>query len=48
LASLSSYDGLRSTWLPTNMAVALRDARDGSGYERVDRPRGEIFHSDWK
>jgi 6-phosphogluconate dehydrogenase len=47
-ASLSYYDGFRSTWLPSNMAVALRDAREGSGYERVDRPRGESFHSEWK
>jgi 6-phosphogluconate dehydrogenase len=47
-AALGYYDGLRSTWLPSNMAVALRDSREGSGYERVDRPRGEIFHSEWK
>jgi 6-phosphogluconate dehydrogenase len=48
LAAVSYYDGCRSTWLPTNMVAALRDAREGSGYERVDRPRGEVFHSDWK
>ncbi|MGA2547981.1 MAG: hypothetical protein ABSF43_15645 [Rectinemataceae bacterium] len=47
-AALSYYDGYRSTWLPSNMVVALRDSREGSGYERVDRPRGEIFHSEWK
>jgi 6-phosphogluconate dehydrogenase len=47
-AALSHYDGLRSTWLPSNMAVALRDSREGSGFERVDRPRGELFHSEWK
>jgi 6-phosphogluconate dehydrogenase len=47
-AALSYYDGYRSTWLPSNLVVALRDAREGSGYERVDRPRGEIFHSEWK
>ena len=47
-AALSFYDGYRSTWLPSNLVVALRDSREGSGYERVDRPRGEVFHSDWK
>jgi 6-phosphogluconate dehydrogenase len=47
-AALSYYDGFRSTWLPMNMVVAIRDSREGSGYERVDRPRGELFHSEWK
>jgi 6-phosphogluconate dehydrogenase len=48
MAALSYYDGFRSTWLPSNMVVAIRDSREGSGYERVDRPRGEVFHSEWK
>jgi 6-phosphogluconate dehydrogenase len=48
VAALSYYDGYRSTWLPSNMIVALRDSREGAGYERVDRPRGEVFHSEWK
>jgi 6-phosphogluconate dehydrogenase len=48
LAALSYYDGYRSTWLPSNLIVALRDGREGTGYERVDRPRGESFHSIWK
>ena len=47
-AAIAYYDGYRSTWLPSNMIVALRDSREGSGYERVDRPRGEVFHSEWK
>jgi 6-phosphogluconate dehydrogenase len=47
-AALGYYDGLRSTWLPANMVVALRDFREGTGYERIDRPRGEAFHSEWK
>jgi 6-phosphogluconate dehydrogenase len=47
-AAIAYYDGLRSTWLPANMVIALRDSSEGSGYERVDRPRGESFHSDWK
>ncbi len=47
-ACLQFYDQCRSTWLPANLVRALRDARASEGYERVDRPRGEIFHSDWK
>jgi 6-phosphogluconate dehydrogenase len=47
-AALSYYDGIRSTWLPSNLVVALRDSLEGTLYERVDRPRGEAFHSDWK
>ncbi|HET7839447.1 MAG TPA: hypothetical protein VFL04_06775 [Rectinemataceae bacterium] len=47
-ACLQFYDQCRSTWLPANLVRALRDARGGEGFERVDRPRGEIFHSDWK
>ena len=47
-AALSYYDGLRSTWLPSNLIAAIRDAREGSLYERVDRSRGETFHSEWK
>jgi 6-phosphogluconate dehydrogenase len=47
-AALSYYDGIRSTWLPSNLVAALRDSREGTLYERVDRPRGEAFHSEWK
>jgi 6-phosphogluconate dehydrogenase len=47
-AALSFYDGYRSTWLPSNLANALKDSFLGLGFERVDRPRGEIFHSEWK
>lgn len=47
-AALSYYDGYRSTWLPANLVQAQRDRFGAHGYERVDRPRGESFHSDWK
>lgn len=47
-AALSFYDGYRSTWLPANLLQALRDRFGGHGYERVDRPRGEIYHSEWR
>ena len=47
-AAVSFYDGYRSTWLPANLLQALRDRFGAHGYERIDRPRGERFHSDWK
>ncbi len=47
-AALSFYDGYRATWLPANLVQALRDRFGAHGYERIDRPRGESFHSDWK
>jgi len=47
-AALSFYDGYRSTWLPANLTNALKDSFLGLGFERIDRPRGEKFHSDWK
>ncbi len=47
-AALMLYDCYRATWLPANLANALRDSSQGSGYERVDRPRGELFHSEWR
>ena len=46
-SALSFYDGYRSTWLPANLIQALRDRFGAHGYERIDRPRGESFHSDW-
>ena len=47
-AALSYYDGIRSTWMPSNLIVAIRDSRERTLYERIDRPRGEEFHSEWK
>lgn len=47
-SALGFYDSYRSTWLPANLIQALRDGLGGVGYERIDRPRGEIFHSEWK
>jgi 6-phosphogluconate dehydrogenase len=47
-AAIAYYDGYRSTWLPANLVLALGDHAASRGYERVDRPRGERFHSEWK
>ncbi len=47
-AAVSSFDGQRSSWLPANLIQALRDRFGGHGFERVDRPRGEIHFADWE
>ena len=46
-SGLSYLDGLRSARLPANLLQAQRDYFGAHGYERVDRPRGEFFHTDW-
>ena len=46
-AALAFYDSYRAARLPANLIQALRDYFGAHGYERVDRPRGEWFHTDW-
>jgi 6-phosphogluconate dehydrogenase len=46
-AALSYFDGYRSARLPANLLQAQRDYFGAHTYERVDRPRGEFFHTDW-
>jgi 6-phosphogluconate dehydrogenase len=46
-AALGYYDGLRTARLPANLLQAQRDYFGAHTYERVDRPRGEFFHTDW-
>jgi 6-phosphogluconate dehydrogenase len=46
-AALSFYDGYRSARLPANLIQAQRDYFGAHTYERIDRPRGEFFHTDW-
>jgi 6-phosphogluconate dehydrogenase len=46
-SALSFYDGYRSPWLPANLIQAQRDYFGAHTYERVDRPRGETFHTNW-
>lgn len=45
--ALSFYDGYRSPRLPANLIQAQRDYFGAHTYERIDRPRGEFFHTDW-
>jgi 6-phosphogluconate dehydrogenase len=46
-SALAYYDGYRSARLPANLLQAQRDYFGAHTYERVDRPRGEFFHTDW-
>ncbi len=46
-SALAYYDGYRSGRLPANLLQAQRDYFGAHTYERVDKPRGEFFHTDW-
>jgi len=46
-SSLCYFDGYRSAWLPANLLQAQRDYFGAHTYERVDRPRGEFYHTNW-
>ena len=46
-SALTFYDGYRSERLPANLLQAQRDYFGAHTYERVDKPRGEYFHTDW-
>ncbi len=46
-SALCYFDGYRSAWLPANLLQAQRDYFGAHTYERVDRPRGEFFHTNW-
>lgn len=45
--ALSYYDGYRSERLPANLLQAQRDYFGAHTYERIDKPRGEFFHTNW-
>jgi 6-phosphogluconate dehydrogenase len=46
-SALAFYDSYRSERLPANMIQAQRDYFGAHTYERVDRVRGEHFHTNW-
>ncbi|MCK9396245.1 MAG: decarboxylating NADP(+)-dependent phosphogluconate dehydrogenase [Methylobacter sp.] len=46
-SALAYYDGYRSERLPANLLQAQRDYFGAHTYERIDRPRGRFFHTDW-
>ena len=45
--ALTYYDGFRSERLPANLLQAQRDYFGAHTYERLDKPRGEFFHTNW-
>jgi len=45
--ALAYFDGYRAERLPANLLQAQRDYFGAHMYERVDKPRGEFFHTNW-
>ncbi|GAK60684.1 6-phosphogluconate dehydrogenase, decarboxylating [Candidatus Vecturithrix granuli] len=45
--ALCYFDGFRSERLPANLLQAQRDYFGAHTYERVDKARGEFFHTNW-
>ncbi len=45
--ALSFFDGYRSATLPANLLQAQRDFFGAHTYERIDKPRGQFFHTNW-
>jgi len=45
--ALAFYDGYRTDRLPANLIQAQRDYFGAHTYERLDKPRGEFFHTEW-
>ena len=46
-SALAYFDGYRSDRLPANLLQAQRDYFGAHTYERVDKPRGQVFHTNW-
>ncbi|MCC6490009.1 MAG: decarboxylating NADP(+)-dependent phosphogluconate dehydrogenase [Candidatus Hydrogenedentes bacterium] len=46
-SALAYFDGYRCERLPANLLQAQRDYFGAHTYERVDKPRGEFFHTNW-
>ena len=45
--ALAFYDSYRTESLPANLLQAQRDYFGAHTYERLDKPRGEFFHTNW-
>ncbi|MFK7800299.1 MAG: decarboxylating NADP(+)-dependent phosphogluconate dehydrogenase [Anaerolineae bacterium] len=46
-SALAFYDGYRTARLPANLLQGQRDYFGAHTYERLDKPRGEVFHTNW-
>ncbi len=45
--ALNYFDGYRNARLPANLLQAQRDFFGAHQYERIDKPRGQFFHTNW-
>lgn len=45
--ALNYFDAYRTERLPANLLQAQRDYFGAHTYERIDKPRGEFFHTNW-
>lgn len=45
--ALNYFDGYRTERLPANLLQAQRDYFGAHTYERIDKKRGEFFHTNW-
>ncbi|MDP4222001.1 MAG: decarboxylating NADP(+)-dependent phosphogluconate dehydrogenase [Bacteroidota bacterium] len=46
-SALGYFDGYRTERLPANLLQAQRDYFGAHTYERIDKPRGQFFHTNW-
>jgi 6-phosphogluconate dehydrogenase len=46
-SGLAYFDGYTTHTLPANLLQAMRDYFGAHTYERVDKKRGEFFHTNW-
>jgi 6-phosphogluconate dehydrogenase len=46
-SALTWFDGITSEKLPANLLQGLRDYFGAHTYERIDKPRGQFFHTNW-
>ena len=46
-SALVFFDGYRREFLPANLLQAQRDYFGAHTYQRLDKPRGEYFHTNW-
>jgi len=46
-SSMAYIDSYRTARLPQNLLQAQRDCFGAHGYERIDKPRGKQFHTEW-
>jgi 6-phosphogluconate dehydrogenase len=47
-STLSYYDTYRAAVLPARLVQAQRDFFWAYAYERIDKPRGQFFHTYWE